>query len=57
MSRRRSGPCGKRLIQPREALVLFAVLVAASFVLVLFTNATTIAPAALAIATSCGRWR
>ena len=35
-------PAGRWTIRPREALILFAVLVALSFVLVLFTNLTTI---------------
>lgn len=42
VSRTRARPLASGRISPREALVLFAVLVAASFVLVLFTNATTI---------------
>ena len=42
VSRTRARPLASGKIQPREALVLFAVLVAISFVLVLFTNATTI---------------
>ncbi|MDH4871539.1 4-hydroxybenzoate octaprenyltransferase [Pseudomonas sp. BN515] len=42
VSRTRARPLASGRITPREALVFFAVLVAISFVLVLFTNATTI---------------
>src|SRR5690606_18823900 len=42
VSRTKARPLASGKIKPREALVLFAVLVALSFVLVLFTNATTI---------------
>jgi len=42
VARTRERPLASGKIKPREALVLFAVLVALSFVLVLFTNATTI---------------
>ncbi|MCO6055941.1 4-hydroxybenzoate octaprenyltransferase [Pseudomonas sp. MOB-449] len=42
VSRTRARPLASGRVTPREALVLFAVLVAISFVLVLFTNATTI---------------
>ena len=42
VSRTRARPLASGKIKPREALVLFVVLVAMSFVLVLFTNATTI---------------
>jgi 4-hydroxybenzoate polyprenyltransferase len=42
VSRTRARPLASGRVTPREALVFFAVLVAISFVLVLFTNATTI---------------
>ena len=42
VSRTKARPLASGKVTPREALVLFAVLVALSFVLVLFTNATTI---------------
>lgn len=42
VSRTKARPLASGKVKPREALVLFAVLVALSFVLVLFTNATTI---------------
>ncbi|NWL79456.1 4-hydroxybenzoate octaprenyltransferase [Pseudomonas taiwanensis] len=42
VTRTRARPMASGRITPREALVFFAVLVAISFVLVLFTNATTI---------------
>ncbi|AOE88192.1 4-hydroxybenzoate octaprenyltransferase [Pseudomonas sp. TCU-HL1] len=42
VSRTRTRPLASGRVTPREALVFFAVLVAISFVLVLFTNATTI---------------
>jgi 4-hydroxybenzoate polyprenyltransferase len=42
VSRTQLRPLASGKVKPREALVLFAVLVAMSFVLVLFTNATTI---------------
>ncbi len=42
VKRTRARPLASGKIRPREALILFAALVAASFVLVLFTNATTI---------------
>ncbi|MFC5694439.1 4-hydroxybenzoate octaprenyltransferase [Pseudomonas sp. GCM10022186] len=42
VSRTRTRPLASGRITPREALVFFAILVAISFVLVLFTNATTI---------------
>ncbi|UVE17730.1 4-hydroxybenzoate octaprenyltransferase [Pseudomonas sp. LS44] len=42
VDRTRARPLASGVIKPREALILFAVLVALSFLLVLFTNATTI---------------
>ena len=42
VSRTRARPLASGRVTPREALVFFAVLVALSFVLVLFTNATTL---------------
>ena len=42
VKRTQARPLASGKIQPREALILFAVLVALSFVLVLFTNATTV---------------
>ncbi len=42
VSRTRARPLASGRVTPREALVFFAILVAISFVLVLFTNATTI---------------
>ena len=42
VARTRARPLADGRVSPREALVLFAVLVALSFVLVLFTNLTTI---------------
>ncbi|WP_375740712.1 4-hydroxybenzoate octaprenyltransferase [Pseudomonas boanensis] len=42
VTRTKARPLASGRITPREALVFFAVLVAASFVLVLFTNSTTI---------------
>ncbi|MGF6692276.1 4-hydroxybenzoate polyprenyltransferase [Metapseudomonas resinovorans] len=42
VSRTRARPLASGRITPREALVFFVILVAISFVLVLFTNATTI---------------
>ena len=42
VARTRARPLASGAIRPKEALVLFAVLLAASFVLVLFTNVTTL---------------
>ncbi|WP_028626919.1 4-hydroxybenzoate octaprenyltransferase [Metapseudomonas resinovorans] len=42
VSRTRARPLASGRVTPREALVFFVILVAISFVLVLFTNATTI---------------
>ena len=42
VARTRARPLADGRVTPREALILFAVLVALSFVLVLFTNLTTI---------------
>lgn len=42
VARTKARPLADRRVTPREALILFAVLVALSFVLVLFTNLTTI---------------
>ena len=42
VNRTQARPLASGKVKPREALILFAVLVAASFILVLFTNATTI---------------
>ncbi|WP_282344013.1 MULTISPECIES: 4-hydroxybenzoate octaprenyltransferase [Pseudomonas] len=42
VARTRARPLASGAILPKEALVLFAVLLAASFVLVLFTNVTTL---------------
>ncbi len=42
VSRTRARPLASGKVQPREALLLFGVLVAASFVLVLLTNAATV---------------
>jgi 4-hydroxybenzoate polyprenyltransferase len=42
VARTRARPLASGAIRPKEALALFAVLLAASFLLVLFTNATTL---------------